>query len=259
MVNYKNRIFNEDCLVTMARPELFGVVDLVITSPPYNTSRVGASDKYNSRYDTFQDFKTEQEYIDWTINVFNGYDRVLKEDGVVLYNLSYSSENTHLIWLVVSAIIQRTNFITADCVIWKKSSALPNNRSKNKLTRIVEYIFVFVRRKELKTFNSNKKVVSVIEKTGQANYENVFNFIEAKNNDGSNDLNKATFSTDLVKKLINMYAKPGSLIFDSFMGVGTTAKGCVETGNDYLGCELSEAQILDFMLWEENKKKMVIN
>ena len=241
-----NIIFNEDCLDTMKRPELHGKIDLVITSPPYNTSRVGASDKYNSRYDTFQDFKSDQDYIDWTINVFNGYDRVLRENGCVLYNISYSSENTHLIWLVIADIIRKTNFITADCIIWKKSNALPNNRSKNKLTRIIEYVFVFVRKNELKTFDSNKKVVSVIEKTGQANYENVYNFFEAKNNDGSNNLNKATFSTDFVKKLIEMYAKPNSLIYDSFMGIGTTAKACIETNNRYIGSEISESQISNF-------------
>ena len=102
-----NKIFNENCLDTMQRPELTGKVDLVITSPPYNTSRVGASDKYNSRYDTFQDFKSDQDYIDWTINIFNGYDTVLRKDGCVLYNISYSSENTHLIWLVIADIISQ--------------------------------------------------------------------------------------------------------------------------------------------------------
>ncbi len=250
-----NKIFNENCLETMQRPELTGKVDLVITSPPYNTSRVGASDKYNSRYDTYQDFKSDQDYIDWTVDIFNGYDKVLRKDGCVLYNISYSSENTYLIWLVIADVIRRTNFTTADCIIWKKSNALPNNRSKNKLTRIIEYVFVFVRKSELKTFDANKKVVSVIEKTQQANYENVYNFFEAKNNDGANDLNKATFSTDFVKKLIGIYAKDNSLIYDSFMGIGTTAKGCIETNMRYVGSELSEAQILNFKAWEEKRKE----
>jgi len=68
-------------------------------------------------------------------------------------------------------------------------------------------------------------------------------------------LNKATFSTDFVKKLIEIYAKPNSLIYDSFMGIGTTAKGCIETKNRYVGSELSEAQILNFKEWEEKRKE----
>lgn len=238
-----NIIFNEDCLLTMKREELQNNVDLIITSPPYNTSRVGASDIWNSRYDTYKDKMTDQEYIDWTIEVFNGFDSVLKENGCVLYNMSYSSENTHLMWLVISDIIRNTNFTTADCIIWKKSNAIPNNRSKNKLTRIIEYIFVFCRKKELKTFNANKKVISRIEKTGQANYENVYNYLEAKNNDGSNKLNKATYSTELVTKLMDMYGVLNGLVYDPFMGIGTTAKGAIEFGMNYVGSELSKEQV----------------
>jgi site-specific DNA-methyltransferase (adenine-specific) len=239
----------------MNRPELQGEVDIVITSPPYNTSRVGATDKYSSRYDLFQDFKTDQEYIDWTCDVFNGYDKILKPNGCVLYNMSYSSEKTHLIWLVIADIIRRTNFITADCIVWKKSNAIPNNVSKNKLTRIVEYIFVFSRKSEFKTFDANKKITGRIERTGQANYENIYNFIEARNNDGSNTLNKATFSTELITKLMDIYAKPESLVYDSFMGIGTTAKACIERGMSYVGSELSKPQIDHFEEWKKQKQK----
>lgn len=245
-----NTIFNEDCLLTMQRPELTNNVNLILTSPPYNTSRVGEKDIYNNRYDKYKDKITDDEYIKWTIDVFNGFNNVLKKDGCVLYNMSYSSENTHLIWLVISEIIKNTNFITADCIVWKKNTAIPNNRSKNKLTRIVEYIFVFVRKSDLKTFETNKKVVSVIEKTGQKNYENVYNLIEAKNNDGSNKLNKAVFSTDLVIKLLDIYGTKNGLVYDPFIGIGTTAKGAIKFGMNYIGSELSNKQIEYF----NNKK-----
>jgi len=238
-----NKIFNEDCLLTMEREELQDKVDLIITSPPYNTSRVGATDPYGSRYDEYRDKMTDDEYIDWTVKIFEGFDKVLKKDGCVLYNVSYSSENTHLMWLVIADIIRETNFVTADCIIWKKGHAIPNNRSKNKLTRIIEYIFVFARKDELKSFNANKKVKSYIERTGQANYENVYNFIEAKNNDGSNKLNKATFSTELVVKLMDLYGQEGGLVYDPFMGVGTTANGAMEFGMEYAGSELSTEQV----------------
>lgn len=236
-----NKIYNEDCLETMKRMD-DNSVDLVVTSPPYNTSRVGSSDKYASRYDTFQDSKTNQEYIDWSVDIFNAYDKILRKNGCVLYNLSYSSEKTYLIWLVIANIILRTKFTTADCIIWKKKSALPNNRSKNKLTRIIEYVFVFVRKTEINTFSANKKIVSTIEKTKQANYENVYNYFEAKNNDGSTELNKATFSRDFVTKLLNIYAKPNSIIYDSFMGTGTTALACIKNNMRYIGSEVSLEQ-----------------
>lgn len=239
-----NKIYNEDCFTTMAKMDK--QVDIILTSPPYNTSRTDsyskAKDKYNSRYTEFDDKRSDEEYINWTVNIFNSYDTILKENGCILYNLSYSSENTHLIWMVVAEIMKQTNFKVADTIIWKKKSAIPNNRSSNKLTRITEYIFVFCRKNELKTFNANKKVLSVIEKTGQKNYENVYNFIEAKNNDGSCDLNKATFSSELCTKLLDIYALPNSTVYDSFMGTGTTAVACIQKGLNYIGSELSAEQ-----------------
>ena len=237
-----NKLFNEDLFETTNRNELQNKIDLIITSPPYNTSRVGASDKYSSRYDMFEDYKSDDEYIDWTIKVFNALDTVLKENGSILYNISYSSENAHLIWLVIADIIRKTKFTTADCIIWKKHTALPNNVSKNKLTRIIEYVFVFVRKSEFKTFNANKKTTGKFRKTGQPNYENIYNFFEAKNNNGSTELNKATFSSDFVCRLLDIYAKPNSLIYDPFMGTGSTAVGCLKRDMMYVGSEISTQQ-----------------
>jgi len=237
-----NRVYNEDCLETMNKMDS-NSIDLIITSPPYNSSRLNTSDPYSTRYDKYQDKMSNEEYIEWTKNIFNGYDKILKKDGCILYNMSYSGQNVDLMWLVVAEIIKNTNFITADCIIWKKSNAIPNNVSKNKLTRIIEYIFVFCRKDELLTFNTNKKVINKIERTGQNIYENIYNFVEAKNNDDSNKLNKATFSTDLVSKLLEIYALPNSVIYDSFMGIGTTAKACIENGFDWIGSELSTEQI----------------
>lgn len=232
-----NKIYNEDCLITMDKIKC----DLVLTSPPYNTSRKGSSlDNAcaNVRYDEFDDCKTDEEYIDWTISIFKGFDKCLNENGAILYNLSYSSENTYLMWLVIAEIITKTNFIVADKIVWKKPSTSPNSCSPNKLTRICEDVFIFCRKSEINTFYMNKEISSV-RKTGQIAYKNYFNFIEAKNNDGSNDIHKATFSSELVRKLLRLYAKPDSVCYDPFMGTGTTACGCIVEKINYVGSEIS--------------------
>ena len=143
----------------------------------------------------------------------------------------------------VNAVITRTDFTIADVIVWKKSNALPNSTSHNRLTRIWEFVFVFCRKGELKTFRCNKKVKSY-RKTGQKAYENVFNYIEAKNNDESCPFNKATFSTDLCKKLLSLYAVGDKVtVYDPFMGSGTTAVACQELGYDCYGSEISENQV----------------
>ena len=249
-----NRIYNEDCFETMGLiADDKQKVDIILTSPPYNTSKKTmtkkAMDNYDCRYDTFNDFKSADDYIKWTIDLFNAYDSVLNKDGVVLYNLSYASNCTSgnldsvgMTWLVVADIIRNTNFMVADCIAWKKKQALPNNVNKNKCTRIVEYVFVLCRKDEYKTFNANKEVSS-IGKNNQTFYKNIFNFIEAKNNDGICKLNKATYSSDLCKQLLNIYANQDSIVYDPFMGSGTTAIACEELGLTCFGSELSEAQV----------------
>lgn len=241
-MEFINKIFNEDCLKTMDNMKKNNFnVDIILTSPPYNTSRKGSSLTdacQNIRYDEFDDCRTNEEYIDWTINIFNSINNVLKKDGCILYNLSYSSENTECMWRVISDIITKTPFTVADCIVWKKHSASPNSCSSNKLTRICEFVFVLCRKNEFHTFKCNKKVSSLRE-TGQKSYENIFNFIEAPNNDGCCDIHKATYSTILVRKLLNIYAQDGNVIYDPFMGTGTTAIGCLRNKCNYVGSEIS--------------------
>lgn len=256
MADFVNKFNNGDCFEVLDNMISSKVkVDNVITSPPYNTARHSkyhfsekAIKNHEGRYDIFLDDKTDEEYLDWTVELFNKMEKVLSENGSIMYNISYSSEKTNLIWFVITNIIQRTDFEVADVVYWKKSSALPNNSSSNKLTRIIEPVFVFCRKSEFRTFKSNK-VVKSTSKTGQKYYSNVFNYIEARNNDKSTKLNKATYSSDLVKELISMYVKDGSIVLDPFMGTGTTAIGCLRynqeynTNLKYVGIELSENQV----------------
>lgn len=248
----KIKIFNNDCIDTMNCMVNYNQkVDLVLTSPPYNTGRPDNSEKsrnnYEGRYDIHLDTLSQSNYCQWVVDIFNKIDNILSENGVVLWNISYGSdasvntESIGLMWLSIADIIRNTNFTVADRIIWKKNNALPNNVSKNKLTRICEDIFVFVRKNEYKTFNANKKVSS-ISKTGQKYYENIFNFIEAKNNDGSCKLNKATFSSDLVGGLLDIYANKNTVVYDPFNGTGTTGVACIQRNMTYYGSEISEAQ-----------------
>ena len=69
-----------------------------------------------------------------------------------------------------------------------------------------------------------------------------FVYTEANNNDGSTKLNKATFSSELVYKLLLMYANKDTIVYDCFMGTGTTAIGCLKYGCNYIGSEINTEQ-----------------
>lgn len=243
-------IYCGDCLDVISKlPHVYG---LIITSPPYNigkntsknkNARSNARANYDFRYDTELNPMTADEYADWTVKVFNALDKVLDKDGVIIYNLSYGVDIKNDIgstWITIAEIIRRTNFTVADKIAWKKKTALPCNTSANKLTRIVEDVFVFCRKDEYQTFNSAKEIKSV-SKTGQKFYTCLYNFIEAKNNDGRNPLNKATYSVELVKNLLDMYYLEGRVL-DPFGGSGTTELACKERYIDCDSVEISEEQ-----------------
>ena len=73
--------------------------------------------------------------------------------------------------------------------------------------------------------------------------EDCLNFVTAKNNNGSNKLNKATYSTELCEQLLNIYARPNSVIYDSFNGTGTTGVASLKLGHKYIGSEIDKEQV----------------
>ena len=244
------KIFNEDCRTTIKRfIRKNKRVNVILTSPPYNTalangSAVNADKKdMRSRYDVFIDNMTNDQYIDFSVSLFNSFDSILAKDGVILYNMSYSAVNPSLLWLVIASIIQSTPFMVADCIVWQKNNALPSNQNPNRLCRICEFVFVFCRKDEALTFQCNKGQGRAVKATGQQRWLSIPNLIKAPNNDNPTPkLNRATYSTSLCSQLLKIYARPKDKVYDPFMGTGTTAVACKYLGLTCYGSELSANQ-----------------
>ena len=214
-------------------------VDKVITSPPYNIIRPNSTDR---GYGLYKDGMTNEDYISWIVELFNKLDLIVNPNGAIIMNLSYGNENPNAMSLLVADIIKKTAFGLSDILVWKKHSATPNNVSHNKMTRIVEFVYVFCRDSEYKTFTSNKKQIGAREDTSQPIYENLFNFFTAPNNDYSTDLNKATYSSDFVQQIIDRYVLKEDIVLDIFNGTGTTSFACEQNNIKSYGIELSEKQ-----------------
>ena len=237
--NENCKMYNGDCVEVMKEMIEENIkVDKIITSPPYNIIRPNCSDR---GYDIYMDGMTNEEYCEWIVNIFDLYNSILSKTGCIIMNLSYGTENTTIMNEVVYNILKKTNFTLADIIVWKKKSATPNNVSANKMTRICEYIYIYCRKDEFNTFTSNKKIIKYRD-TGQAVYENMYNFIEAPNNDYSSDLNKATFSTKLIHELIDRYVLDTDIVLDNFSGTGTTSYACMQRNIKSIVIELSKDQ-----------------
>ena len=231
-----NRIYNEDCKATMKMmPD--NIIDGIITSPPYNINTERSDCYYNNGYSHIDNLN-EREYLDLRLSEFKDFQRILKAEGVICYNISYSKENPILPILLLSEIHSHTDFTVADIICWKKKNSIPFQTSPTKLSRLTELVYVIVRKDRLHTFKTNKKISKVNEKTGQKFYADYKNYIEAANNDGYKCKLKASFSKELVGKLINIYFPSDSLIYDPFSGIGTTQLACIDYRCNYIGSEI---------------------
>lgn len=234
-----NKIYNEDCEVTMSKMD-DNFVDIIMTSPPYNMTKRKGGNADTGRYDVYMDWLSEEDYISNTIKVFNEFNRIVKQNGVVLYNFSYSIENPSLPYKLVRDITAFTEWTLADTIIWKKTCGLPFPANERRLSRNWEFVWIFVRNKEINTFNCNKGVKSVSEKTGQKYFNVFYNFVEAKNNDAkTTKLNQATYSSELCEKLFDIYGTDGYVVYDPYIGTGTTAVACKNKNMFYIGSEIS--------------------
>lgn len=75
-------------------PKLNKKVNIVLTSPPYNTQR----NLKDRTYDLYQDSIDNKEYLEFIQKVFNEYENLLEKDGIILYNISYGNENPNIMF-----------------------------------------------------------------------------------------------------------------------------------------------------------------
>lgn len=240
-----DKIYNENCMDTISKMDNW-TIDLVITSPPYNMTKRKGGYGDTGRYDMYVDFKNEGDYIKDTIDLFNAFDRIVRSQGVVLYNFNYSIENPSLPYKLVSDIVRSTNWDVVDTICWKKRCGLPFPANKYRLSRNWEFVWVFVRKDRMNDFFIDKHISSTSDKTGQTYYNVWYNFIEAANNDAqTRKLNQATFSSEFVSKLLDMYCpEMGGVVYDPFFGTGTTAVACINNHKrpQWIGSEISTNQ-----------------
>jgi DNA modification methylase len=205
-------------------------VDFVLTSPPYNM-RGHEKEMYN-KAETFRDNKSNEEYKEWIVSLFEFYNKLLVDNGVIIFNLNYISSkknNASNLFKIITSIEDETPFTLIDQICWKKNGAMPISEAR--LSRVWENVWIYIRKKDWETFQAKYKSILV----GKPNY------IEAPNNDGVNELNKACFSSNLVEQLLKIYnIEKKHIVLDNFMGTHTTGIACEKIGCHWIGIELDE-------------------
>ena len=236
-----NKIYNENCLETMSRMK-DSFIALTVTSPPYDNLR-----KYNGYSFDFESIAKELY-------------RTTKEGGVVVWIVGdKTSKGSETGTSFKQALFfKECGFKLHDTMIYQKSVPPMNDR---RYQHNFEYMFIFVKGR-LKTFNPIMIEKKYNDKRNNKNFhrdesgifvkgfskpkqtlkikENVWNIFAAG---GSSDKiaskHPAIFPEQLANDHIISWSNENDLIYDPFMGSGTTAKVSKSLNRNYIGSEIS--------------------
>jgi len=225
-----NKIYVEDCLQTMQKmPNDF--IDATITSPPYDNLR-----SYNGYSFDFEAVSAD---------LF----RVTKDGGVVVWVVSDATENGSESG---TSFRQALHFIDLgfrlhDTMIYEKNSpAYPANRKGNRYTQIFEYMFVFSKGKPKANLICDKPNKWAGHKDFSGKLKNPVPDFSPRNNiwkyttSFNGVKHPAPFPEKLAEDHIITWTVEEDLIYDPFMGSGTTAKMCKKNKRNYIGSEISK-------------------
>lgn len=259
-----NKIYNIDCLEFMKTLES-NSVDLIVTSPPYDNLRT-----YNnsSKWD-FEIFKKI------AAEIF----RVVKVGGVVVWvvgdaTIDGSESGTSF---KQALFFKELGFNIHDTMIYLKNGiAYPET---NRYYNAFEYMFIFSKGKP-KTFNpicdkknsnvgqkvhgSERKENGELKKKNGAKIGRVvkefsvrYNYWFISSSDkGMQNEHPATFPLQLANDHIISWSDENDVIFDPFLGSGTTAIACLNTNRNYIGCEIDKEYFEIAEKRIENQKKI---
>ena len=237
-----NKNYNESNLETMAKmPDNF--IDLTVTSPPYDDLRT-----YNGYCFDFE-------------NVAKELFRVTKQGGVVVWvvgdaTVKGSESGTSF---RQALFFMQCGFNLNDTMIYYKNNPMPT--AGKRYHQHFEYMFVFSKGQP-NTFNpitENCKYNGLANmknrgQNGELNYKKVERTTEKKvgnvffysigggisTKDAIAYNHPAIFPEQLANDHIISWSNEGDLIYDPFMGSGTTAKIAMINKRNYIGSEISK-------------------
>jgi DNA modification methylase len=241
-----NQIHHENCIETMSRlPD--AVFDMTITSPPYDDLR-----DYNGYH-----FPVEEIAV--------GLFRTTKPGGVVIWVVGDRTVNGDetLTSFEHAFAFRKAGFKVHDTMIYAKNNPIPSDCGK-RYRQAFEYMFCFSKGQP-KTFNpiteptrsaGDKIKAFRITPRGRGNVpaedigrqikterkvSNIFSYNvgTSSSKDKIAFEHPAIFPERLAEDQISTWTDPGDLVYDCFMGSGTTAKAAHWLERRWLGSEIS--------------------
>lgn len=241
MVSTIKNLYNKNCLdILKETPK--DSIDTIITDPPYLISRKSNFDvggAWNDINDTRvrktppkTDFgKWDKVELDWDILMSEFY-RILKPSGTLLifYDIWKMQE--------LKECAERYKFKQPRLCRWDKTNPIPINSKLNYLSNSSEYFATFVKGGK-PTFNSDYD-------------KGIYTFPVCSGKERTAHPTQKPLA--LMNELVLKHSNENDLIFDPFMGSGSTGIAAVDNGRQFIGCEL-DTEYFKIALDRFNKNK----
>jgi site-specific DNA-methyltransferase (adenine-specific) len=221
-----------------AMPDSF--VDLVVTSPPYDSLRI-----YNGYSFDFE-------------SVAKSLFKVIKPGGVLVWivgdeTLKGSETGTSFRQALG---LKEAGFNLHDTMIWRKTNPMPKFKHK-RYSDVFEYMFV-LSKGQPKTFNPlmqpSKRAgelydyTAKLKTTGKVRQKKTFNINSEKYRDNIWEIavarntteHPAVFPETIASDHIISWSNEGDIVYDPFIGSGTTALAAKKLNRIYIGSEISK-------------------
>ncbi len=244
------KIYNENCIETLSRMPV-DLIDMTITSPPYDDLR-----DYNGYH-----FPVEE--------IAAGLYQKTKPGGVVVWVVGDRTVNGDetLTSFRHAITFQEAGFKVHDTMIYAKNNPIPSDCGK-RYRQAFEYMFCFSKGQP-ETFNpiteptksAGQKITAFRitgkgrgkvpdedigrEIKGERKLSNIFtyNVGSSSSKDKIAFNHPAIFPERLVEDQITTWTNEGDLVYDCFMGSGTTAKVAQLLNRQWFGSEISEEYV----------------
>ena len=221
-------LFKDDCLNAMKKIRNDSV-DLILTDPPYNLGlfmKKRATNLKQMRENFFGAAGWDDlEYSEWIQSMDNFFmeaSRIIKVRGSVIMFMSIIKVES------IIKIAEKYGFYYKTTGIWHKLNPMPRNMNLHYINSTEAWIY-FTYKKHTGTFNNNGQALHDF-------YESVLTPRSEKKY-GKHPTQKPI---DLLEQFINTLSNENDVVFDPFMGSGSTGVAAVKNNRKFIGTEINE-------------------
>jgi modification methylase len=220
------RLILGDCLTELKKIES-NIVDLVVTSPPYNKNywtrnKEQGSFKRVIKYDSITDSLDPQEYIKQQKEVLDELVRIIKPTGSIYYNhidIFHKHNTIHPSYVYDYNIKQ--------VIVWDRGNT--PKLSNTYFLPTTEWVF---------WIKKSWDAVPYFDKSKCEHKKNIWRI-----NREQDQSHPAPFPEELVDNIVKSSCPENGLILDCYNGSGTTAVVAKKNNMDYIGIDISEQYI----------------